>query len=273
LRRLGIRPSRKLGQNFLTDPKFLQWLAQLINPQPAELLVEIGAGTGNLTDLLVSSAPQIIAIEYDARLASFLRTKYKNIPTITLLQADAARIDYDELTKGVPYRCVGNLPYSSSSVMIATILESANKPRSMYLMLQKEMAERLNARPACKSYGSLSVRIQSLYDIKLLRHIPPVLFWPVPKVESILVSLKLKATRPDTELYKDLSRFVRVSFSHRRKKVISNLRTVFDKPILTPIFQKLNICELARPEELTPEQYVAITRWYQQVNHEIHEVD
>ena len=240
----------------------------MINPKPDELLVEIGAGIGNLTDLLTSYGPRLIAIEYDARLASYLRNKYKNTPAVTLLQADAARVDYGDLIKGSPYRCVGNLPYSSSSVMIAKMLEPANKPESMILMLQKEMAHRLNAQPGSKSYGSLSVRIQLLYDIKFLKHIPPELFWPVPKVESILVSLSLKATPSESEFYNNVTRLVATGFSHRRKKLISNLKAHYSKTILAAIFQQLNIANSARPEELTPDQYVAITEGYQRLKHE-----
>ena len=262
LYKLGIRPSRKLGQNFLTDPNLLQSIARSINPQPAELIVEIGAGIGNLTDLLIPYNPYLIAIEYDARLADHLRTKYKNFPTVHLVQADAARVDYEELAEGNIYRCIGNLPYSSSSVIIAKILQSSNKPRSMHLLLQKEMAQRLQAQTGSPSYGSLSVRIQVLYEVTIQKFIAPKLFWPAPKVDSALILLKLKEECPNAELYQHLTRLVGLSFSHRRKKMFSNLQTHYDPEALALILQKLNIKESVRPENLTPDQYVALSKQY-----------
>ena len=266
LRELGVRPSRKLGQNFLTDVKLLQSIATLIDPQPDELIIEIGPGVGNLTDLLLPSKPRLIGIEYDTRLSEYLQQKYRNTSTVDLLQGDAARINYEQLTKGESYRCIGNLPYSSSSVIVSRILVTPNKPESMHLLLQKEMAERVRAQPGSKSYGSLSVRTQVLYDIKVIRTVPSNLFWPIPKIDSAWVRFDLKDNAPDASMYKELTTLVNIGFSHRRKKMISNLRATYDEDILLQIIQGFGFNQLVRPEQLTAVQYLALIRLYRKLN-------
>ena len=260
LRNIGVRPSRKLGQNFLLDKNLLQYISETIRAKRDELIIEIGSGTGFLTDYLATAKSEIVSIEYDVRLFELLQDKYCNVPTITVIHGDAARIDYDTLTQKQKYRCVGNLPYSASSIILVRLMSLYNRPDSMFLLLQKEMAARITSQPGCKSYGALSIRAQTLYNLKNLRTIPPQVFWPVPEVESSFVQFRLKKDPLEKHLFDEFSKIVRLAFSNRRKKLISNLTKQFNSKLINGAFEKLEIIPNSRAEALTPEQYLKMSR-------------
>ena len=266
LQELGVRPSRRLGQNFLIDPNLLQSIARSINAQADELIIEIGPGIGNLTDFIVPSKAELMAIEYDVRLADYLQKKYRDDSKVRVLQADAARMDYEELTNGRSYRCIGNLPYSVSSVILSKILQTRNRPQSMHLLLQKETAERIQAQPGSRTYGSLSVRTQILYDVKIVRHISANLFWPTPRVESVLVSFRLKEPVLDMGLYQQFTELVKLSFAYRRKRMISNLKETYNEDILLKIILNLGFNHDVRSDQLTANHYLTIIKRYRELN-------
>lgn len=255
---IGLRPSRKLGQNFLIDPNALRLISDIIQPQKEEIIVEIGAGIGNLSDLLLGQGAKLTAVEYDIRLIKFLEDKYREKTNVRLLNADAARLNYDEMTGQTPFKCVGNLPYSSSSVILTRILESVNKPSSMCFLIQREMAQRIMAFPGSKSYNSLSVRVQILYDIKKVRTFSPEVFWPSPEIHSTLITLNLKKRRPSPEQFKRLSALTKLSFSHRRKKLLSNLGVKYNEIDVKTSFDSLGIGLCARAESLGPDKFLCL---------------
>ncbi len=260
LEKLGMRPGRGLGQNFLLDGNLLDWIVRAARVSPQDNILEVGPGFGALTSRLVAAGANLTAIEYDHRLAAYNREKFASGNNFRLVEADACRVDYDELfPDGTPYRSVANLPYAISSVFIAKLLECRNKPQSMFFMLQKEMAERLAAVPGTKAYGALSVRIQLFYNVKIEKIVPPEVFCPPPEVESALISFELRKDKhySDAEV-RMISRVVRTAFNQRRKQLGKVLGQMFGKKEVAETFEKLNIPMEVRPDKLTVDDFVAI---------------
>lgn len=261
LHQLDIKPSRKLGQNFLIDGNTLQLIVQAADPNPDRLTLEIGPGTGVLTEALLAAGCQhLLAIEYDARLAAYLRERFADEPRLRLIQDDACRVDYTALTEGVPYDCVANLPYAVSTVVIGTLLESANRPRRLCVLLQREMAERLAASPPGKIYGSLSVRAQACYDVEIVRIVPPTVFLPPPEVDSAIVTFQLRDDAPSADTYKAFASLVKRAFSQRRKKMSKLLRQDFPREAISDAMQTIGIQDNARAEEVTVDQFRELHR-------------
>ncbi len=256
LGRLKIKPSRKLGQNFLVDDNLRHRLIAEAEIRSDERIVEIGPGLGAMTELLLVGGAEVIAIEYDVRLAAYLREHFAAEPRITVLQADAARVDYAELVGEAPWRCLGNLPYAVSSVIVARVLDLDNPPRRMDFVLQKEMAERLAAAPRTKAYGSLSVRTQMLYDIRLNRTISPSVFYPQPQVTSTALSFDRRTGAPDRGHWQWASHLIRIAFQHRRKKLLKALRNDgIDELTCSVAYEAMELSENVRAEELTVSQF------------------
>ena len=262
LQDLGVRPKRKLGQNFLFDQNILKIVAASCYPHSQdELIIEIGAGIGTLPALLIDSDTPLIVVEFDRLLAKFLAEKYKDNSNTTVIHGNASRLDYSELSHGKSFTCIGNLPYSSSSPIIIRLLESTPRPRHMRFLHQRELAERFQSEPRRKSYGSLSVRIQALYDVKITKSIPGNVFWPMPEVRSSFVSFDKKNSQFSASDFCKFTQIVKLGFSHRRKKCISNLTRRFDPGTLIRCFKDLGIDEDVRADEVTVYQYIELARY------------
>ncbi len=259
LEKLGMRPGRGLGQNFLLDPNLLGAIARAAAPAAGETILEVGPGFGALTRLLLDAGANVYAIEFDHRLAEYLRRSIDN-PCFHLLEADACRADLDAFLPQGPFRAVANLPYSISSVFIARLLEKENPPESMVFLLQKEMGQRLAAVPGCGDYGALSVRTQLHYDVNILRIIPPEVFYPAPEVDSALVGFARKKTLPAPEVARYLPGVVKHVFAQRRKQLGKVLGANYGKERALAALAALGISPETRPERLSVEQFVLLTR-------------
>lgn len=266
LEKLGMRPGRGLGQNFLLDGNLLDWIVRAAGVAPGDRILEVGPGFGALTSRLLAAGAELTAVEFDHRLAAYNREKFSATGHFNLVEADACRVDYDELfPENIPYRSVANLPYAISSVFIAKLLECRNRPRTMFFMLQKEMAERLAAKPDTKAYGALSVRVQLLYQVKIEKIVPPEVFCPPPEVESALISFELRETPLcSDEENKMVSRVVRTAFNQRRKQLGKVLGQMFGKSAVADVFAQLNLPLEIRPDKLNVSDFVAIARLLQQ---------
>lgn len=256
LERLDLQPSRKLGQNFLFDPNLLQAIVTAARVSPGDRVLEIGPGTGVLTRGLLDRGADLTAIEYDARLAAWLRESMGAETGLRLVEADACRVDFDSLMGEAPYRCVANLPYSVSTVVLARLLACRNRPVSLTILLQREMAERLAAPPGCKAYGALTVRAQAVYRVKLERIVPPHVFLPPPEVDSALVTMTLDPEGCPPAAYKRLDTVVRLAFSQRRKRLRKVLRGgPWDDASIDAALASAGIDPALRPEAVTVAQF------------------
>ena len=260
---LGIHPSRKLGQNFLIDANLLAWTVRTAAPQPEESLLEIGPGTGTLTRQLLAAGARVTAIELDHRLAEYLRRQFADCARLRLIQADACDVDYDALMGPEPYRCIANLPYAVSSVLIAGFLEVQNPPRELYVLLQQEMADRLGANAGGKEYGALSVQAQLVYDIRALRRISPAVFYPPPEVGSAYVQFRLRAEQLPLTLRRQVRRLVQAGFSQRRKQMRKLLSGLAPALVLDAAYAAFGLPADVRAEAVPVATFVAFARFLQ----------
>ena len=255
LEKLNMRPGRGLGQNFLLDNNLLEFIARSANITPGEVVLEVGPGFGALTEKLLAHGAELYAVEYDHRVCEFLRSNHSE-SNFHLHEGDGCRVDYAELLgPDTPFRAIANLPYAVSSVLIARFLELANPPRQMIFMLQKEMGERLAAQPGKGSYGALSVRVQQLYDVKILRIVPPEVFYPAPAVDSALVEFNLKENVPDMEVRKKLEKVVKLAFLNRRKQLGKVLKQNYTEEAIRAALAEINHPWEIRPERLTVQEF------------------
>jgi len=262
LESFGMRPGKILGQNFLIDNNLLEFIVRTATPQKGEVILEAGPGFGALTRPLLESGAEVYAIEFDRRICEYLRDNIK-APNFHLIEGDACRVDIASIIpKGKKFRAIANLPYSISSIFVARLLELPEPPEQMVFMLQKEMAQRLAAAPNTKDYGSLSVRAQQVYDVKILRKVPPQVFHPRPRVDSAIAGFNLREREdiPNFDMRMRLNGIAKVAFAQRRKKIIKPLAAVYGLENVEQALEKLNISTLARPGELSVKQYEELTK-------------
>lgn len=258
LEKLGMRPGRGLGQNFLLDGNLLDWIVRKAAPSADENILEVGPGFGALTGKLLATGARVTAIEFDHRLAAYLREKYDN-SGLRLVEADACKVRYEELfPAGTSFRAIANLPYSISSIFIAKMLELEEGPDYMLFMLQREMGERLAAAPGCKDYGALSVRACLDHEVRIEKIVPPEVFHPAPEVESALVSLTRKRKRSAASV-KRISSVTRLAFSQRRKQMGKVLAGSYGREKVEAAFSAAGIAWEIRPDRVTPEQFALIS--------------
>ncbi len=214
---------RPLGQNFLIDLNIAQNIIQLAHVQPGEPVVEIGPGKGVLTQLLIHQTDSLTAIELDPRLSNDLRNRFGDIPSFKLIEGDAAKFDYASLGKGL--KVVSNLPYYAATHIMKKLIHYRNQICSMTLMLQKEVVDRLTAKPGQREYGSLTVFVQYHCEVQRLLEIPNTAFSPKPKIDSSLIGLTPRS-QPNVQVEnpKLFFKLVNSAFFHKRKMLKNNLK-------------------------------------------------
>lgn len=255
MKSMNFHPSRNMGQNFLTDDHILESIVTISGVKETDHVLEIGPGFGALTQFLIKIGVKLTAIEFDYRLAEFIREMYKNNQNFQLIEGDAVRIDYDTILNRENFHLVANLPYSASTPLLMTLAQMENPPLSMTIMLQKEVAERICAAPSCKAYGALSVCLQLLYHTHYERTVPPEVFHPIPEVDSALITLKRKDVLPDLTTRKMMFRLVKTAFSQRRKVMAKLLGFYMDRTLVEEALEALNIRKDARAEMLSADEF------------------
>ena len=259
LERLGVAPSKRLGQNFLVDDQFRAKIIHEADPKPGQTILEIGPGLGAITRGLVASGASVTAIEFDRKLAEYLRTAVVPLG-LRLIEGDACRVKYDELFPG-DFRVISNLPYSAGTIVIAKLLDLETPPADMLLMLQKEVAERFLAGPGTADYSALTVRIAAVYTGRIVRMVPPEVFYPEPSVDSALFSLVRKPEIPSRDIRIILSRLARTSFAHRRKKMFKQAASVFGADLIAAAMADASVDPDIRAERVTPEQFIRMAEY------------
>ncbi|MBP5183022.1 MAG: ribosomal RNA small subunit methyltransferase A [Lentisphaeria bacterium] len=252
---LGIVPSRKMGQNFLVDEQFAAWIVRQAEIKKGENILEVGPGFGALTSLLLAAGARLTAIEFDRKIASWLRKTFRN-ENFTLIEGDACKTDLEGIFgEGVPFRVVSNLPYSCGSVFLANTLSLKNPPSEMLVMLQKEVAERFSASPGTESYGSFTVRLQVLYEPEILKIVPPDVFSPPPDVDSAILRLKLKKDLLPPNVLKVFNDLVKSSFAHRRKKMLKQACAFFPRERVLEAMGLAGVDPDTRAEKVTLHEF------------------
>lgn len=220
---------RRFGQNFLHDPYVIERILRAINPQAGDTLVEIGPGLGALTVPLLARVGRLTVVEIDRDVIPLLRERCGEHPDLTVIQADALKVDYRTLRPvNGRIRVVGNLPYNISTPLLFHLLDQSEAIADMHFMLQKEVVDRMCAGPGDDAYGRLSVALAARCEVSHLLDVGPGAFRPAPKVDSAVVRLVPRA--PDFEIA-DLDAFDRVvtrAFGQRRKTLANTLKGLLD---------------------------------------------
>jgi len=224
-------PSKRLGQNFLTDSRIIHRIIQALAPRSDETIIEIGPGRGALTDRLVESAGRLIAVEFDKNLIAPLSERFASRPNFKLVQNDALVTDFcSEIKPAAQARLVANLPYNISTAILQRLIEQRGCLTEMVLMLQREVVERITAPAGSTDRGYLSVLVEAYCETEKLFDVAPGAFRPVPKVWSSVIRLK---PRPALVVpVKDeglLWQVVSTGFAQRRKTILNNLRAAPSK--------------------------------------------
>ncbi len=256
----SVTPSKSMGQNFLIDENVAKWIVAQLDIQPDDCVVEVGPGTGALTEHIAPLCRKLILVEYDARLADYQRQRWSESEHVTVHQADGATWDPRELFAERPIKFIGNLPYSAGGAILANFLTSPCPFSRAVVMLQKEFIDRILAQASDDAYGLLSLRMQMDWVPQALKTIPPEAFSPRPRIDSTVMLL---TPRDERELpaysHPLMDQLMRRCFSQRRKQMHKQLP---DSPPWKQVAAQVGLPLTARPEELSLAQWAALTAAY-----------
>jgi 16S rRNA (adenine1518-N6/adenine1519-N6)-dimethyltransferase len=245
-----MKAKKSLGQNFLQDEGVIHNIVQIIHPQSGEKLIEIGPGKGAITEHLQASGADLQLIELDNDLIPWLQQSYGNKDNVTLHHMDALKL---QLNDG-PYKVVGNLPYNISSPLLINMLYQSEQVSQMVFMLQKEVVQRICAKPGNKLFGRLSVMLQHRFDCFGHLIIPPEAFSPRPKIDSQIVQLITKS-EPTAVHLPTLEKLVKQAFAMRRKTIHNNLKKMVTPEQMAAVgidpSQRAETIEVAQYEQLS----------------------
>jgi len=263
---VGFRPSRRLGQNFLLDENLTRALVRDAGVQRGEFVLEVGPGLGFLTRPLLDAGARVLAVEVDERLFELLSQDLGQRTELELLRADALAGKHQlgaEVLERLPsageWQVVANLPYAISAPLMVVLSELEAPPRSMSVLVQREVAERICAGPGGGQWGPISVRLQAAYSVRLGRTLGTAMFWPRPKVDSAMVHLELRADAPSRADRAQLSALTSALF-HRRRQVLGRVlgEALGDRSQALELLAGLGIDPGARAETLSLEALGAL---------------
>jgi 16S rRNA (adenine1518-N6/adenine1519-N6)-dimethyltransferase len=258
VKKYGFKFTKSLGQNFLIDDSVLADIVEGAEIGSEDFVIEIGPGVGTLTRELLKKAKKVCAIELDSELIPILQQELKDFDNLTLINKDALKVDFNEIIgEEKSVKLVANLPYYVTTPIIVKLLTEGYPFKSLTIMIQKEVAERIDAAPGGKEYGSLSLLVQYHSKTRIIRKVSPGCFIPQPKVESMVINLeKLDSPRvkvKDVKLFFDL---IRDSFNMRRKTLSNAIRNVkLSKEDISKAFELSGIDPKRRGETLSIEEF------------------
>ena len=257
--RHGIRPKRSLGQHFLLDPNLARAIAGDTGAGPGERVVEIGAGLGSLTRALAETGADVLAIELDRALIPALEESVDGLDAVRVLPADAMGFGWLEALGDEEWILSGNLPYNVATPLVLETLARAPRIRRLVVMVQREVGERLAAGPGEEGYGAPSVRVAYRARAAILRRVPPAVFWPRPKVESVVVAFDRRERPPVAVEEARLWPVVDAGFAERRKTMRNALRRLgLDVGEADRSLAEAGIDPAARAETLSLEDFARL---------------
>lgn len=256
IKKYEVRAKKRFSQNFLTPQPTLEKIIATLSPHQNDVVLEIGPGLGVMTALLASCVQRVFAVDLDQEMLAIAQQEFGEIKNITWLQQDF-------LTYDLPHninKVLGNIPYEITSQIIFKLIESRSALQSAVLLMQKEVAERICAKPRSKDYGILSVQCQALANVKKCFDVSAKSFIPAPKVDSSVVLFEFNNTLVSETKRSAFQRLVRSAFAQRRKilKTSLNKQSFFSSEQAEKIWAELGILPTARAEELSVEQFVSL---------------
>lgn len=224
LRRYNIRLSKRLGQNFLVDGNILEKEIAAAKLTSQDTVLEIGPGIGTLTEALASKTKKVVAIELDTKFATILKDSLASFSNIRIVQGDALKLNLNSLLKNGPFKLVSNLPYNIATPVITKALEECRQVHLMVVMVQKEIADRMTAKPGEKDYGVFTLQVQYRADVERIAEVSRHVFMPEPNVDSAIVRItRLLEPRVKVSHEKAFFSLIQVIFQQRRKTLRSVL--------------------------------------------------
>lgn len=271
LSKYDIRLTKSLGQNFLTDANILRKITEAGELTPEDLVIEVGPGIGALTVTLAQQASRVVAVEIDKNLIPALKETTGHIPNISVIHEDILKVDINTILQGWngPVKVISNLPYYVTTPVVMMFLENNYPIERMVLMVQKEVAQRMAAKPGTKDYGALSVGVQVAGTPKVLFQVSRNCFIPKPDVDSavlrIILNGKLLEKINDKTIFFNC---VRAAFSQRRKTLLNAMSGApnwrLDKEAIKRLIAAMGLKDTVRGEELSVEQFITLSNLVQQ---------
>lgn len=269
----GIRPLKRFGQNFLIDGNLMRRLVAAAEISPQDVVLEVGPGTGSLTEELLAQCAHVVAAEVDHTLQAVCQSRFAESGKFTLVCGDAlARksviapalreaMEDQHQRFGGRLMLVANLPYQIATALVIDLLMTVPQMSRLCFTVQAEVADRLLASPGGKDYGPVSIIVQTLATGRRIAKVPPTAFWPAPLVHSAMLRLDRLVPEPvSAGVLQRMTSVVHHCFSHRRKTMLSNLRTCLDATQLAMVSAAGRWDLSARPEAWSVDQWVEIAR-------------
>jgi 16S rRNA (adenine1518-N6/adenine1519-N6)-dimethyltransferase len=259
---------KKFGQNFLIDTHVLDKIIQAADITKEDFVLEIGPGIGTLTQYLCENAKEVVAVEIDKMLIPILNDTLSEYDNVTVINSDVLKLDLTALVQernnGQPIKVVANLPYYITTPIIMDLLERHLPLKSITVMVQKEVADRMQTGPGSKDYGALSLAVQYYAKPYIAANVPANCFMPRPNVGSAVINLALHTETPfEVKDEKLLFKLIRASFNQRRKTLVNGLNNSVELPYtkeeIAQVLSTLGISENIRGEALTLEQFITLS--------------
>jgi 16S rRNA (adenine1518-N6/adenine1519-N6)-dimethyltransferase len=276
---ITARPRKRFAQHWLRSETALKKIVEAARLESSDRLLEIGPGTGILTRRLLLEASAVVAVEIDRDLCKKLIKNIGKSDNFLLLQGDILSLDLNTLLTDFPNfqkpnKVVANIPYNITGPILEKLIgtiahPSPEKYDAIVLLLQKEVAERLAAKPSTKAYGALSVQIQYLADCELICEVPSKDFYPPPKVDSAVICLRPRSYKHPAENPQFLQTLVRIGFANKRKMLRNNLKAIVESDRLEEALFTLKINPQSRGEELSLEQWVNLSNYLSPLCHSL----
>ncbi|MFA9464842.1 MAG: 16S rRNA (adenine(1518)-N(6)/adenine(1519)-N(6))-dimethyltransferase RsmA [Velocimicrobium sp.] len=272
LQKYNFNFQKKFGQNFLIDTHVLEKIVLAAEIGSDDFVLEIGPGIGTMTQYLCEKAREVVAVEIDKKLIPVLEDTLSEYNNVTVLNNDILKIDLNQLAEeknnGKPIKVVANLPYYITTPIIMGLLESHVPVDSITVMVQKEVADRMQVGPGTKDYGALSLAVQYYAKPEIAATVPPTCFMPRPNVGSAVITLKCYDKPPvEVQDEKLLFRLIRASFNQRRKTLVNGLNNSPEiscsKEIIVQAIEELGVSPMIRGEALTLEQFAKLSNLIQ----------
>lgn len=277
---MGIRPATRHGQNFLIDLNLHRLIVDTANLDERDVVLEVGTGTGAITQLIAERAGAVVTVEIDGHMFDLASEMLLDFDNVTMLHVDALR-NKNNFNPAVSeavgaqlaaapnrrLKLVANLPYNIATPILSNLLSWEHPPHSMVATIQKELGERMAAQPWSKDYSALSVWFQCQADVEIVRVMPPSVFWPEPKVDSAIVKVVIDPARraavPDLGYF---HQFTKAIFLHRRKflraNVVAAMKGTLDKAQVDEVMAEMGFAEDARTEQLDVATLLRLTELF-----------
>ncbi|MBT3321383.1 MAG: ribosomal RNA small subunit methyltransferase A [Anaerolineae bacterium] len=265
LQKYGLRPKKKLGQNFLQDPNILEKIVAIANISKEDTVLEIGPGLGSLTRHLAASAKKVVAVEIDKKIIPALKHSLSGYANTTLIEGDMLKVSPSEIINAPEYLVVANIPYYITSALLRHLLENNPRPNRMVLTIQKEVAKRI-CTPEGKKMSLLALSIQVYGKPEIAGNIPAGAFYPPPKVDSAIIHIELyKEPRIPHLLLNDFFRLAKAGFSQKRKTLRNALTGGLRIPVekTESLLKNAKVDPRRRAETLTLNEWANLTEIWQ----------